>query len=295
MELGSIATAMVTPFDKDGNVDEGRLNALVNYLIQNGSDSIVVCGTTGEAPTLTDEEKERVIRLAVTAAGKRIPVIAGTGSNSTAATVSMTKRAEAAGADGIMLVAPYYNRPDQRGMLAHFTEAAGSTKLPVMLYNVPGRTASRLEPDTVITLSRVPNIRAVKEAGGDLGAMTRIIAGTDNGFRLYSGDDGLTLPVLAIGGSGVVSVASHVAGPEMQRMIRAFRSGNAGEAAGLHAAVSLLTEALFSRPSPAPVKHALKLAGMETGSVRLPITSIDADGAEIIRKAMGDFRTATGA
>ncbi|KZE38142.1 4-hydroxy-tetrahydrodipicolinate synthase [Bhargavaea cecembensis] len=295
MELGSIATAMVTPFDKDGKVDEGRLIALVNYLIQNGSDSIVVCGTTGEAPTLTDDEKERVIRLAVMAAGKRIPVIAGTGSNSTAATVGMTKRAEAAGADGIMLVAPYYNRPDQRGMLAHFKEAAASTKLPVMLYNVPGRTASRLEPETVIALSRVPNIRAVKEAGGDLGAMTRIIAGTERGFRLYSGDDGLTLPVLAIGGCGVVSVASHVAGPEMQRMIRAFRTGNAEEAARLHAAVSLLTEALFSRPSPSPVKYALKLAGMDTGSVRLPITSIDEEGAEIIGKAMGDFRAATGA
>jgi 4-hydroxy-tetrahydrodipicolinate synthase len=295
MELGSIATAMVTPFDEDGNVDEGRLNALVNYLIQNGSDSIVVCGTTGEAPTLTDDEKERVIRLAVKAAENRIPIIAGTGSNSTAATVSMTKRAEAAGADGIMLVAPYYNRPDQRGMLAHFMEAAASTKLPVMLYNVPGRTASRLEPETVIALSRVPNIMAVKEAGGDLGAMTRIIAGTDRGFRLYSGDDGLTLPVLAIGGYGVVSVASHVAGPEMQRMIRAFRTGNAEEAARLHAAISLLTEALFSRPSPAPVKYALKLAGMDTGSVRLPITSIDGEGAEIIGKAMGDFRAATGA
>jgi 4-hydroxy-tetrahydrodipicolinate synthase len=295
MELGSIATAMVTPFDEDGNVDEGRLNALVNYLIRNGSDSIVVCGTTGEAPTLTDEEKERVITLAVKAAGNRIPIIAGTGSNSTAATVSMTKRAEAAGADGIMLVAPYYNRPDQRGMLAHFMEAAASTKLPVMLYNVPGRTASRLEPDTVIALSRVPNIWAVKEAGGDLGAMTRIIAGTDREFRLYSGDDGLTLPVLAIGGYGVVSVASHVAGPEMQRMIRAFRTGNAEEAARLHAAISLLTESLFSRPSPAPVKHALKLCGMDTGSVRLPITSIDDEGAEIIGKAMSDFRAATGA
>ena len=295
MELGNIATAMVTPFGEDGKVDEGRLNALVNYLIQNGSDSIVVCGTTGEAPTLTDDEKEQVIRLAVEAAGKRIPIIAGTGSNSTAGTVSMTKRAETAGADGIMLVAPYYNRPDQRGMVAHFTQAAGSTKLPVMLYNVPGRTASRLEPATVAALSRIPNIRAVKEAGGDLGAMTRIIAGTDPGFRLYSGDDGLTLPVLAIGGHGVVSVASHVAGPEMQRMIRAYRNGDSGEAARLHAIISRLTEALFSRPSPAPVKHALKLAGMDTGPVRLPITSLDDEGAEIIGKAMGDFRSAAGA
>lgn len=295
MELGNIATAMVTPFGEDGKVDEGRLNALVNYLIQNGSDSIVVCGTTGESPTLTDDEKEQIIRLAVEAAGKRVPIIAGTGSNSTAATVSMTKRAEAAGADGIMLVAPYYNRPDQRGMHAHFAEAAGSTKLPVMLYNVPGRTASRLEPETVIALSRIPNIIAVKEAGGDLGAMTRIIAGTDSGFRLYSGDDGLTLPVLAIGGHGVVSVASHVAGPEMQRMIRAFRTGNAGEAARLHAIISRLTEALFSRPSPAPVKHALKLAGMDTGLVRLPITLMDEEGMEFVGRAMSEFREAAGA
>ncbi|MGM9922519.1 MAG: 4-hydroxy-tetrahydrodipicolinate synthase [Bhargavaea sp.] len=293
MELGSIATAMVTPFDKDGNVDEGRLTALVDFLIQNGSDSIVVCGTTGEAPTLTDAEKERVIRLSVEAAGGRIPVIAGTGSNSTAATVAMTKRAEAAGADGIMLVAPYYNRPDQRGMHAHFTEAAASTKLPVMLYNVPGRTASRLEPETVISLSGVPNIRAVKEAGGDLGAMTRIIAGTDEGFRLYSGDDGLTLPVLAIGGHGVVSVASHVAGPEMQRMVRAYKNGDLEEAARLHAEISRLSEALFSRPSPSPVKHALKLAGFDPGTVRLPIMPLDGEGCTIVGQAMSGFRAAT--
>ncbi|MCM3087440.1 4-hydroxy-tetrahydrodipicolinate synthase [Bhargavaea ginsengi] len=294
MELGSIATAMVTPFDKDGNVDEGRLIALVDFLIQNGSDSIVVCGTTGEAPTLSDDEKERVIRLSVEAAGGRIPVIAGTGSNSTAATVAMTKRAESAGADGIMLVAPYYNRPDQRGMHAHFTEAAGSTKLPVMLYNVPGRTASRLEPETVIALSGVPNIRAVKEAGGDLGAMTRIISGTDEGFRLYSGDDGLTLPVLAIGGHGVVSVASHVAGPEMQRMVRAYRNGDHEEAARLHAEISRLSEALFSSPSPSPVKHALKLAGFDPGTVRLPIMPLDGEGATIVGQAMSGFRSATG-
>jgi len=285
---------MVTPFNEDGKVDEGRLNALVNYLIQNGSDSIVVCGTTGESPTLTDDEKERIIRLAIEAAGKKVPIIAGTGSNSTAATISMTKRAEAAGADGIMLVAPYYNRPDQRGMHAHFSEAARNTKLPVMLYNVPGRTASRLEPETVIALSGIPNIRAVKEAGGDLGAMTRIIAGTDSGFRLYSGDDGMTLPVLAIGGAGVGSVASHVAGSEMQRVIRAFRTGKAGEAARLHASISRLTEALFSRPSPAPVKYALKLAGMDTGPVRLPITSLDDEGAEIVGRAMNDFRSEAG-
>ncbi|MCW1928283.1 4-hydroxy-tetrahydrodipicolinate synthase [Bhargavaea beijingensis] len=295
MDLGSIATAMVTPFGENGKVDEGRLHALVHYLIQNGSDSIVVCGTTGESPTLNEEEKAKIIRLAVEAAGRKVPVIAGTGSNNTAATIEMTKKAEAAGADGIMLVAPYYNRPDQRGMYAHFKEVAGSTKLPVMLYNVPGRTASRLEPETVIALSCIPNIRAVKEAGGDLGAMTRIIAGTDRGFRLYSGDDGLTLPVLAIGGDGVVSVASHVAGPEMQRMVVAYKSGDREEAARLHAEVSRLSEALFSRPSPAPVKHALKLAGFDAGTVRLPIMPLDGEGTRIVGQAMSDFRAATGA
>lgn len=294
MDLGTISTAMVTPFGEDGNIDEGRLNALVHHLIRNGSDSIVVCGTTGEAPTLTDEEKVKVIRLAVEAAGRRIPVIAGTGSNSTAATVSMTKRAEAAGADGVMLVAPYYNRPDQRGIAEHFKVAAENTKLPVMLYNVPGRTASRIEPETVIALSRISNIRAVKEAGGDLGAMTRIISGTDRGFRLYSGDDGLTLPVLAIGGEGVVSVVSHVAGPEMQKMVKAFRSGDAETSTRIHARISRLTEALFCRPSPAPVKYALKLDGIETGPVRLPITPLDERGTETVGQAMIEFRAATG-
>lgn len=291
MELGNISTAMVTPFDEKGEVDESRLRLLVDHLIRTGSDSIVVCGTTGESPTLTDAERAAVIRMAVEASKRRVPIIAGTGSNSTASTIALTKEAERNGADGIMLVTPYYNRPGQRGIHAHFKAAAESTRLPVMLYNVPSRTASRLEPETVISLAGFKNVRALKEAGGDLLKMTAVISGTDPGFRLYSGDDGLTLPVLAIGGRGVVSVASHVAGTEMQEMIRAFRGGRADEAARLHAKVCALSEALFSNPSPAPVKHALRSAGIETGGVRLPLVGLDAAGSKAVEQALRRFKS----
>ncbi|MET3576769.1 4-hydroxy-tetrahydrodipicolinate synthase [Bhargavaea ullalensis] len=295
MELGNISTAMVTPFDEKGEVDGNRLRILVNHLIGNGSDSIVVCGTTGESPTLTDAERAAVIRMTIEAAAGRVPVIAGTGSNSTASTIALTRKAEELGADGIMLVTPYYNRPGQRGIHAHFKAAAESTRLPVMLYNVPSRTASRLEPETVISLARIRNVRALKEAGGDLLKMTAVINGTDAGFKLYSGDDGLTLPVLSIGGAGVVSVASHVAGPEMQKMIRAYREGRLSEAANLHAKLAALAEVMFFRPSPAPVKHALLASGIDTGPVRLPLVGLDKSEAETVEKALLRFRAAESA
>jgi len=281
---------MVTPFDEKGEVDRNRLRFLVDHLIRNGTDSLVVCGTTGESPTLTDSERAAVIRETIDAAAGRVPVIAGTGSNNTASTIALTQRAEELGADGIMLVTPYYNRPDQRGIHAHFKAAAECTRLPVMLYNVPSRTASRLEPETVISLSRIPNVRALKEAGGDLLKMTEVINGTDDGFRLYSGDDGLTLPVLSIGGSGVVSVASHVAGPEMQSMIRAYREGRLSEAAKLHSRLAKLAEALFSRPSPAPVKHALLLEGINTGPVRLPLLGLEEPEARLVEQELRRFK-----
>ena len=192
MVFGRLATAMVTPFDSKGNVDFQKTTTLVNYLINNGTDTIVVSGTTGESPTLSTEEKIAFLQHVVKVVDKRIPVIMGTGSNNTYASIELTKKAEQSGADAIMLVAPYYNKTNQEGLYQHFKAIADTTSLPVMLYNIPGRSAVNIAPETVIRLSKVPNIVAVKEASGDLNAMTQIIAETDDDFVLYSGDDGLT-------------------------------------------------------------------------------------------------------
>jgi 4-hydroxy-tetrahydrodipicolinate synthase len=225
MNFGQVLTAMVTPFDQHGEVDFNAARTLVNYLIDNGSDGLVVSGTTGESPTLTTEEKVELFKLTVETAAGRVPVIAGTGSNNTRASISLTKLAEEAGVDGIMLVAPYYNKPSQEGMFQHFKAIAETTSLPVMLYNIPGRSVVNMSVETVVRLSEISNIVAIKEASGNLDAMAEIISLTSDDFTLYSGDDGLTLPVLAIGGAGVVSVASHIIGNEMQEMITQFKNG----------------------------------------------------------------------
>lgn len=275
MVFGRLATAMVTPFDSKGNVDFRKTTTLVNYLIQNGTDALVVSGTTGESPTLNAEEKMALLQHVVKVVDKRIPVIMGTGSYNTHASIELTKKAEKNGADAIMLVAPYYNKPNQEGLYQHFKAIAESTSLPVMLYNIPGRSSVNIAPETVIRLSKVPNIVAVKEASGDLNAMTQIITDTDDDFVLYSGDDGLTLPVLSIGGVGVVSVASHVIGNEMQQMMDAFLTGNLKEASSLHQQLLPIIKGLFAAPSPVPVKTALQLRGLDVGSVRLPLVPLN--------------------
>ncbi|MDT0159333.1 4-hydroxy-tetrahydrodipicolinate synthase [Bacillus sp. AG4(2022)] len=272
--FGRVSTAMVTPFDKKGHVDFTKTTQLINHLIENGTDSLVVAGTTGESPTLTKEEKLALFKHVVKVVDKRIPIIAGTGSNDTYASVEMTKKAEQIGVDAVMVVAPYYNKPNQEGLYQHFKTVAESTSLPVMVYNIPGRSVVNIAPETVIRLSQIPNIKAVKEASGDLNSMTAIIAGTDEDFLLYSGDDGLTLPAMAIGAAGVVSVASHVIGIEMQSMISSFLEGNVGEAAAKHQKLLPLMEGLFAAPSPVPVKTALQLKGIDTGSVRLPLVPL---------------------
>ncbi|TYR77878.1 4-hydroxy-tetrahydrodipicolinate synthase [Rossellomorea vietnamensis] len=262
---------MVTPFDNKGNIDFPKTTLLVNYLIENGSDSLVVGGTTGESPTLSQEEKLALFRHVVKAVNGRVPVVAGTGSNNTYASVEFTKKAVETGIDAIMVVVPYYNKPSQEGMYQHFKTIAEATELPVMLYNVPGRAVAKIAPETVIRLSEISNITAVKEASGDLDAMTEIIANTPDDFLLYSGDDGLTLPILSIGGTGVVSVASHVIGNEMQEMIKVFLEGSVREASKLHGRLLPVMNGLFAAPSPAPVKTALQFRGMDVGSVRLPL------------------------
>lgn len=272
--FGRVSTAMVTPFDHKGHIDFPKTTQLINHLIKNGTDSLVIAGTTGESPTLTKEEKLALFKHAVKVADKRVPVIAGTGSNNTYESIELTKKAEQIGVDAIMIVAPYYNKPNQEGLYQHFKAIAENTSLPVMVYNIPGRSSVNILPETIIRLSEIPNIAAVKEASGDLNAMAKIIANTDEGFMLYSGDDGLTLPCMAIGGTGIVSVASHVIGNEMQEMITAYLNGENEKAAKIHQKILPIMEGLFAAPSPVPVKTALQLRGLDVGSVRLPMVPL---------------------
>lgn len=272
--FGRISTAMVTPFDKNKHIDFAKTTTLINYLIENGTDSIVVSGTTGESPTLSKEEKLALYEHVVTVVDKRVPVIAGTGTYDTYGSVDLTVKATELGVDGIMAVVPYYNKPNQEGLFQHFKAIAESTQLPVMLYNIPGRSAVNMEPETIIRLSKIENITAVKEASGNLNAMTKIIAETDDDFFLYSGDDGFALPVLAIGGAGVVSVSSHIIGREMQQMVAAFISGDYQTAAKLHQFLLPIMTGLFKAPNPVPVKTALQLTGLDVGSVRLPLAPL---------------------
>ncbi|MCL6572728.1 MAG: 4-hydroxy-tetrahydrodipicolinate synthase [Bacillus sp. (in: Bacteria)] len=274
IHFGRVSTAMVTPFDKNGHIDFAKTTQLVNYLIENGTDSLVVAGTTGESPTLSKEEKLALFDHVVKVTNRRIPVIAGTGSNNTYASIELTKKAELLGVDAIMAVAPYYNKPNQEGLYQHFKAIAQATSLPLMVYNIPGRSAVNILPETVVRLSKIANIVAVKEASGDLSAMTHIIANTDDDFVLYSGDDGLTIPVLSIGGAGVVSVASHVIGNEMQEMVKSFLDGEIAKAAKMHQHLLPIMQGLFAAPNPAPVKTALQVVGLAVGSVRLPLVGL---------------------
>ncbi|NUK29171.1 4-hydroxy-tetrahydrodipicolinate synthase [Parageobacillus sp. VR-IP] len=284
VQFGKIVTAMVTPFDHKGNIDFAKTTSLINYLLENGTDSLVIAGTTGESPTLTTEEKVALFRHVVSVVNGRVPVIAGTGTNNTRASIELTKKAEEIGVDAVMLVAPYYNKPNQEGLYQHFKAIAESTSLPVMLYNIPGRSVVNIAVDTVVRLSEIPNIVAVKDASGNLDAMTEIITRTREDFQLYSGDDSITLPVLAIGGAGVVSVASHIIGNEMQQMIAAFEAGDNKKAAKLHQKLLPVMKGLFAAPSPVPVKTALQLKGLDVGSVRLPLVPLtEQERSELMR------------
>ncbi|MBT2257368.1 4-hydroxy-tetrahydrodipicolinate synthase [Priestia megaterium] len=274
IDFGKVATAMVTPFDHKGNIDFEKTTQLINYLISNGSDALVIAGTTGESPTLSTEEKLALFRHSVKVVDGRVPVVAGTGSNNTYASIELTKKAEEIGVDAIMIVAPYYNKPNQEGLYQHFKTIAESTELPVMLYNIPGRSVINMSVDTIVRLAELPNVVALKDASGDLDAMTAIIAQTSDDFALYSGDDGLTLPVLAIGGTGIISVASHIIGNEMQEMVKLYESGNPKEAAKIHQRIVPVMKSLFAAPSPTPVKTALQLKGLDIGSVRLPLVPL---------------------
>ncbi|WP_096269835.1 4-hydroxy-tetrahydrodipicolinate synthase [Paucisalibacillus globulus] len=274
MNFGKILTAMITPFDENGEINFDETTKLVNYLLENGTEGLVVAGTTGESPTLTTKEKIALFSHVVKIVDKRVPVIAGTGGNNTKSTIELTKEAENCGVDAIMLVAPYYNKPNQRGLYEHFKVVANETSLPVMLYNIPGRSVVKLTAETIIALSKIDNIVSVKEASGDLDQAAIIIENTNDDFSVYSGDDGLTLPMMAIGGDGIVSVASHVIGNEMQEMIKAYEEGNTNRAASIHRKLLPIMNGLFEAPSPTPVKAALVFKGINPGGVRLPLVPL---------------------
>ncbi len=270
--FGPVLTAMVTPFDASGALDLDRARELARYLVDHGNDGIVVAGTTGEAPTLTQDEQIRLI--AAVADAVDVPVIAGTGSNDTRSAISHTKRAEEAGAHGVLVVAPYYNRPSQAGMLAHFRAIAASTKLPVILYDIPVRTGRKVETETILELARtVDNIVALKDAAGSPGETAKLIAQAPDGFEVLSGDDGLTLPLLAVGAVGVIGVATHWTGDEHQQMIAAFQRGDVATARRINASLlpSFAYESTLDAPNPIPTKVLMRELGIDVGGGRAPM------------------------
>ncbi|KLV28356.1 4-hydroxy-tetrahydrodipicolinate synthase [Niallia circulans] len=272
--FGRVSTAMITPFDAKGHIDFPKTTQLINHLLENGTDSLVVAGTTGESPTLSKQEKIALFKHVVKVVEKRVPIIAGTGSYNTYESIELTKQAELAGVDAVMVVGPYYNKPNQEGLYQHIKAVAESTKLPVMIYNIPGRSVVNIEPETIIRLSEIDNIVAVKEASGNLNNITKIIASTPADFNVYSGDDSLTLPILSVGGTGVISVASHIIGKEMKEMVTSFLDGKVEEASKMHQQLLPLMLVLFKAPNPVPVKTALQLKGFDVGSVRLPLVPL---------------------
>jgi len=282
-KFGRLITAMVTPFNDQMEVDYQRAEELAEHLAANGSQSIVVAGTTGESPTLSVEEKEKLFQTVVQAVKGKASVIAGSGSNSTEQSIEITRRAEAAGVDGVMLVVPYYNKPPQEGLYLHFKKIAESTGLPVMLYNVPGRTSVNLSAQITIRLAQMDNVFAIKEASGDLEQISQIINETPEGFSVYSGDDSMTLPMMSIGGYGVVSVAGHIIGEKIKDMIDAFASGNVGQAAALHSQLMPIFKGMFISTNPIPVKTSLNLLGKNVGPVRLPLIEMTVEQQESLK------------
>lgn len=271
MNFGRLVTAMATPFTADGSLDTNAVATLVDHLIDHGTTAVVVCGTTGESPTLSHDEKLQLLNSTLDAVQGRIPVLAGTGCNDTAESVRLSLEAQAAGADALLLVAPYYNRPSQEGLYQHFKAVSEAVSLPIMLYNIPGRSAVNIEVSTLLRLAELSNVVAVKEASGDFSHVAQLAALKADDFLLYSGDDKFTLPILALGGVGVVSVASHLVGPEMRSMIDAFFAGDVAAAATWNGRLLPMFEALFRVSSPSPLKAALQLMGLPAGSVRLPL------------------------
>ncbi|WP_293155761.1 MULTISPECIES: 4-hydroxy-tetrahydrodipicolinate synthase [unclassified Microcoleus] len=272
VKFGRVLTAMITPFKEDGSVNYAVAEQLAIHLADRGTDSLVLCGTTGESPTMSWDEEYQLFQVVQKAVAGKALVIAGAGSNSTSEAIEATQKAAKLGLDGCLQVVPYYNKPPQEGLYNHFRAIAQSSpELPIMLYNIPGRTGQNMLPETVARLAEIPNIVAVKEASGNLDQASQIRCLTSPEFAIYSGDDSLTLPMLAVGGSGVVSVASHLVGEQLQQMIKAFEAGQVQVATQIHLQLFDLFKALFLTTNPIPVKAALKLQGWDVGSTRPPL------------------------
>ena len=289
MTFGRILTAMVTPMNEALEVDYEEAKRLALYLTVHGSDGVVVCGTTGESPTVTDQEKLELFRVVKKALGKRT-VIAGVGSYSTAATIALTRKAETTGVDGLLVVVPYYNKPSQEGMFQHFKAIAEATSLPLMLYNVPGRTSANLMPETVKRLSEIPNIVALKEAAGSIDQVSELKRMLPSEFSVYSGDDSMTLPMLALGCSGIVSVAAHVVGDEMKEMVDAWFNGDTAQATKWHLDLFPIFKGIFVTSNPVPIKALLNMIGIKAGGVRLPLVKPTSVEMKFLKDLIDEFK-----
>jgi 4-hydroxy-tetrahydrodipicolinate synthase len=289
-KLGRLLTAMVTPFNEEGKVDYEQTKKLALALLNSGSDGLVVSGTTGESPTLSREEKLRLFTEVKSAVGERGAVIAGTGNYNTAESLELTKEAERVGVDACLLVVPYYNKPTQAGLYQHFKTIAQGTSLPCIIYNVPARTVVNLSADTVIKLSQIDNIIGVKEASGNLDQIAKIISGAKDGFLVWSGNDNDTFSIIALGGYGIISVASHLVGNQIKEMIDSFISGKVTEAANIHRRLLPLINALFIVSNPIPLKYALNHVGFNVGKLRLPLTEPDEKSAAFIKDTLKNYK-----
>lgn len=286
--FGSLITAMVTPFRDDHAIDIDGAERLAAHLLDTGSDAIVVSGSTGESPTLTHKEKAELFRAVGGVVRGRGQLICGTGTYSTAETLELTQAAEDAGADGLLVVTPYYNKPPQRGLIAHFERVAEATDLPIIAYNIPGRTATRIEHDTLLRLAEQPNIVAVKDSTGDFQGVSRLMAEAPPDFEVYSGDDWATFGYVCLGAVGVVSVASHLVGPQIRQMIELIETGDVPAARKIHEGLSPLFNALFITSNPIPVKAALEMLGLPAGVPRLPLVPATPEERDRVRRALED-------
>lgn len=277
--------ALVTPF-KDGKVNYEKLGELIEWHIANKTDSIIVCGTTGESATMTDEERKTTIKFVVDKVNKRIPVIAGSGSNNTAYSIELSKYCQEVGVDALLIVTPYYNKSTQDGLIKHYTTIANSVDLPIILYNVPGRTGVNIKPSTVEKLSKIENIVAIKEASGDISQVAEMARLCGEDFTIYSGNDDQIVPILSLGGSGVISVLANVLPKETHDIVEKYLTGDVVESRKLQLGVNELVSSLFIEVNPIPVKAAMNLMGMEAGELRLPLTNISEQNLEILRNNM---------
>jgi len=286
-ELGAVLTAMVTPFDADGAVREDATRRLARHLVEHGSDGVVVAGTTGEAPTLDDAEKLRLMEIVVDEIGDSATVVAGTGSNDTAHSVKLTRDASRLGVDAVLVVTPYYNKPNRRGLVAHFTAVAAATDLPVLLYNIPARCVINLEPDLLAELGRTDNIVGVKQANSDLKQARQLV---EAGLAVYAGDDNLLGPFAEIGGAGGICVSSHLVGEQMKELYEAARAGDVERSRAIDRELADVYRTLFITPAPATVKAALEMLGLEAGGVRLPLVEVDDSERAEVRRMVESLR-----